>query len=613
MTVAVVTFLTVTIPDIKDDPQAASAYYLAQLFELQLSAYNNASTPFIPSDQPPSSESISVTPFLVNAFLFICFPLNLFSAILALLVQKWTRQYLMFTHSLQSSSDDRARVRRVFDTSTFPLSPINVAVRVSYHLLFGSIYFFLCAICLFLWRFQVLVYIWAYIASAGCILICAFIDVMRTRALHLSFFGSMPLRFFWKSKMEIDGRILDQIFDALRPENSDRVRFGNEKIKMKLKMAMKNLMERTWSSNSLSDLDKTRRVVACVELADDARLSDIASSILQVIFPCDQHQLLTLVEMGQSLRSRGNGIGLCAQSVVAGIISNVQPGDHRWIALTTDQLGKSEDVILGYLERGPENVLLANLIHITRQILQSSSGDDSNRGRDMASASSIILPTLSNFDMSNTLPGLKRDFGVLWDEIDREAPNNSVVMKIRDSLRGLRDEILPESDGLPPGWELQQTSDGRIYYVDFNTRSTTWTPPSINPTNDDLPPGWGVRQTPDGRTYYIDHNMQRTTWTRPSDPPPYVAPYTSPSQEVLVSQQAPDHINRTPTLAVSSHLNAQTLESNGRPRVGTSQAIATTSTANIAGSSGTAQPETRSVLPSSTHPPTSISVTPSPT
>jgi WW domain len=225
----------------------------------------------------------------------------------------------------------------------------------------------------------------------------------------------------------------------------------------------------------------------------------------------------------------------------------------------------------------------------------------------MASASSIILPTLSNFDISNTLPGLKRDFGVLWDEIDREAPNDRVVMKIRDSLRGLRDESLPRSDGLPPGWELQQTSDGRIYYVDFNTWTPTWIPPSINPSNDDLPPGWETRQTPDGRTYYLDHNMRRTTWTRPSDPPPYVAPHIPPSRPVLVSQQAPDHINRTPIVTASSCLKVQPLESDGRSQAGTSQAIAsaaTTTTANIAGSSGT---DPRSALPATTHSSTSLS------
>jgi hypothetical protein len=107
---------------------------------------------------------------------------------------------------------------------------------------------------------------------------------------------------FRKSKMEIDDHIVDQIFDALRPENSDLVRFGDEKINMKLKMAMKNLMERTWSSNSLSDSEKIQRVVACVdtvEFADSVHLSDVASSILQVIFPCNQHQLAILAKPTQ--------------------------------------------------------------------------------------------------------------------------------------------------------------------------------------------------------------------------------------------------------------------------------------------------------------------------
>jgi Family of unknown function (DUF6535)/WW domain len=615
LSVAVVTLLTVTIPDIKSGPQDTSAFFLGQIYELQLSAYNNRSTP-LNLDKTPPAFVLLIAPIMANALLFGCLSLNLFSAMLALLLQQWTRQYLMLTHSVRSSSDFRARARGVIGGGQ---SPISLAVWVSMNLLYLSLTFFFIALILYLPLLYPPVYICFYTCSAFCLSICVFIEVMRRRALHLPFFASIlpfqvvPNEFVWKSTTEIDGRIVDQIFGALRPENSDRVRFGNEKIKMKLKMAMKNLMERTWSSNSLSDSEKIRRVVACVALADAVRLSDVALSILQVMFPWDQHQLLTLVELGRSLRNRGNEIGLCTQSVVAGIISNVQSGDHRWIALTADQLGKSEDTIRLYLEHGQENLLLANLIHITRQILQSSYGDhsdDSNRGRDMASASLIILPTLSNFDMSNTLPGLKRDFGVLWDEINREAPNNRVAMKIRNSLRSLCDESLPQSDGLPSGWEVRQTPDG------YNTRSTTWIPPSIHPSNDDLPPGWEVRQTLDGRTYYIDHYMQRTTWTRPSDPPPYIAPHTPPSREVLVSQQAPNHINRIPTITFSSHLNVQPLESDGRSQAGTSQAIAsaatttTTTTANIAGSSGTVLPDPRSVLPAS---PTSVSMTPSPT
>mmetsp|Transcript_651 Transcript_651/g.1756 ORF Transcript_651/g.1756 Transcript_651/m.1756 type:complete len:266 (+) Transcript_651:1720-2517(+) len=59
---------------------------------------------------------------------------------------------------------------------------------------------------------------------------------------------------------------------------------------------------------------------------------------------------------------------------------------------------------------------------------------------------------------------------------------------------------------LPPGWELAFTATGRPYYLDHNTRRTTWEPP--------LPAGWEER-TANGRKYYVDHNTRRTTWNDP--------------------------------------------------------------------------------------------------
>lgn len=51
---------------------------------------------------------------------------------------------------------------------------------------------------------------------------------------------------------------------------------------------------------------------------------------------------------------------------------------------------------------------------------------------------------------------------------------------------------------------------GRRYYVDHNTRSTTWERPQP------LPPGWEMRRDPRGRVYYVDHNTRQTTWQRPN-------------------------------------------------------------------------------------------------
>uniref|UniRef100_A0A672S5Z3 E3 ubiquitin-protein ligase n=1 Tax=Sinocyclocheilus grahami TaxID=75366 RepID=A0A672S5Z3_SINGR len=101
--------------------------------------------------------------------------------------------------------------------------------------------------------------------------------------------------------------------------------------------------------------------------------------------------------------------------------------------------------------------------------------------------------------------------------------------------------LLPTSAGLPPGWEEKQDSKGRIYYVNHNSRMTTWTrpliqvhlspvyaPPLLSPDVSPqhalshspehtglMPAGWEVRSAPNGRSFFIDHNTKTTTWAVP--------------------------------------------------------------------------------------------------
>uniref|UniRef100_A0A2K6E5N7 E3 ubiquitin-protein ligase n=4 Tax=Cercopithecinae TaxID=9528 RepID=A0A2K6E5N7_MACNE len=63
-------------------------------------------------------------------------------------------------------------------------------------------------------------------------------------------------------------------------------------------------------------------------------------------------------------------------------------------------------------------------------------------------------------------------------------------------------------DALPAGWEQRELPNGRVYYVDHNTKTTTWERP--------LPPGWEKRTDPRGRFYYVDHNTRTTTWQPPT-------------------------------------------------------------------------------------------------
>ncbi|XP_051548001.1 NEDD4-like E3 ubiquitin-protein ligase WWP2 isoform X2 [Myxocyprinus asiaticus] len=67
----------------------------------------------------------------------------------------------------------------------------------------------------------------------------------------------------------------------------------------------------------------------------------------------------------------------------------------------------------------------------------------------------------------------------------------------------------PATDALPAGWEQRVLPHGRVYYVDHNTKTTTWERP--------LPPGWEKRVDQRGRFYYVDHNTRTTTWQRPTE------------------------------------------------------------------------------------------------
>ncbi|XP_072272628.1 E3 ubiquitin-protein ligase NEDD4-like isoform X3 [Pyxicephalus adspersus] len=81
---------------------------------------------------------------------------------------------------------------------------------------------------------------------------------------------------------------------------------------------------------------------------------------------------------------------------------------------------------------------------------------------------------------------------------------------------------------LPPGWEMRIAPNGRPFFIDHNTKTTTWEDPrlkfpvhmrtkaSLNPNDlGPLPPGWEERIHIDGRTFYIDHNNKITQWEDP--------------------------------------------------------------------------------------------------
>lgn len=99
-------------------------------------------------------------------------------------------------------------------------------------------------------------------------------------------------------------------------------------------------------------------------------------------------------------------------------------------------------------------------------------------------------------------------------------------------------QTTPGAGPLPAGWEERHTPEGRPYYVDHNTRTTTWVDPrrqtlfrvlgrdgnqvTVQPQPvsqlGPLPSGWEMRLTSTARVYFVDHNTKTTTWDDPRLP-----------------------------------------------------------------------------------------------
>ncbi|XP_053399277.1 uncharacterized protein LOC123557003 isoform X4 [Mercenaria mercenaria] len=83
------------------------------------------------------------------------------------------------------------------------------------------------------------------------------------------------------------------------------------------------------------------------------------------------------------------------------------------------------------------------------------------------------------------------------------------------------------NSALPEGWEAKLVSDeGRIYYLDHKTQSSSWLPPRENwdPGSMGLPYGWEGANDRNKKPYFINHVENFTSRDDPRDDPDYIEP-----------------------------------------------------------------------------------------
>ena len=291
-----------------------------------------------------------------------------------------------------------------------------------------------------------------------------------------------------KPSSEIDALILERLLLAIDEDHALETFFDaipgfcNSKLTIlplppqveeKLRQALDGFLNRTFTSNLVSESDRANRLITCLNAAHAALGLDAVSQILDNIFKGHWNEALQSVEIGCALRRWGHSRDYDpnVQRIVACIISRVRERNDRWTALVKEEFHVPDGVLRDSLAHGDESVLLSILIHVLRQ---ANCAD---------SRSWEILSSLSKFDIRNTLPGMQDEFCTLWTEIAQEARNqgsHSTSAQILREIRHFYVALHQDTDSDAGSFNDQSLSDPLYDFASHRPDSTTHIPVAIS-------------------------------------------------------------------------------------------------------------------------------------
>lgn len=109
--------------------------------------------------------------------------------------------------------------------------------------------------------------------------------------------------------------------------------------------------------------------------------------------------------------------------------------------------------------------------------------------------------------------------GVEWRRAVPSYTQAGMAMDFRAWGTLPRDE---SQEPLPKNWEMAYTETGMVYFIDHNTKTTTWLDPRMakkakppEKCEEELPYGWEKIEDPQYGTYFVDHINQRTQFENP--------------------------------------------------------------------------------------------------
>ncbi len=248
--------------------------------------------------------------------------------------------------------------------------------------------------------------------------------------------------------------------------------------KTRLSNALIGLMNRTLSSNLVSESVKQRRIIICTKAIESTSLIG-PWWILRRVLLGGWHQFLGCIEFGLFVRDWDiphRVTSFYAQCVTVLTISVVRDHDGRWYQLASDLLDVSRSLLHKYIANG-DSILLANAIFIVRRTVQTYPGSEERHKNDIIGASSKTLETVCNLDIRRTFPELQYEFCGLWNQLVKVAQTDTRYPQVcvaKTTLKNIRKLYiaLHECSTTPP----------TAFYTATDDRDPIWENPKSYPT-----------------------------------------------------------------------------------------------------------------------------------
>ena len=286
---------------------------------------------------------------------------------------------------------------------------------------------------------------------------------------------SAPKKAALKSLSDFDTRALMWTFGRL-DEDHELVRFFSglpgfhsskvvkeplrglsDEQKLEIFTAIIGFLDRTFSSDFLSDRARRQRTDICEKAID---LVDAPEAFLQItcgLASANRYNEAVLgpvqsTEIVQFVRRLGDRKGKdtatpVIQALFSIAVARVQRHDDSWFILASDEMAIPEAVLRSHAAHG-DSLSLVILIHIIRQqftYLRTTSWPY----REISSA----LRSASKFDVRDTSPELQHEFCALWNQMGHAAQDDrdrKIARYILDSLRGFYIALHQGTDSAPP-------------------------------------------------------------------------------------------------------------------------------------------------------------------